>query len=238
MKVAVFDLDGTLLPGALALDLAYAFARHVDVDINSITCLMSEYQDGAVSHDELMVRLHQILQKTFAGLAVEYVAHQAELVWRQAATRLHHYVWPALESLRGAGYQIWLISGSPAQTVRVAATALGFHQWSATEFAVYDGRFTGELISAPALAGGKFGAFHALLHRTDARKLDTEKSMAVGNSPADAELLEIVGNPFAFEPDRYLARMAHYNNWPVIDRITASAAIRAISATRRPKGAV
>ena len=47
-----------------------------------------------------------------------------------------------------------------------------------------------------------------------------ERSLAVGNSPADICLLARVGHPIAFEPDPSLRREAVRRGWEITDRIT------------------
>jgi phosphoserine phosphatase len=50
--------------------------------------------------------------------------------------------------------------------------------------------------------------------------LDLARSFAIGNSPADADVLSCVGHPVAFEPEPMLAALAAERGWFIADRST------------------
>ena len=49
------------------------------------------------------------------------------------------------------------------------------------------------------------------------RGIDLEASYAYSDSETDVPMLEVVGNPYAVNPDRVLARIAHERGWPILD---------------------
>ncbi|WP_171172359.1 HAD family phosphatase [Streptomyces sp. I05A-00742] len=239
MKAAIFDMDGTLLPGALALDLACALADHFPVDLNAITAVLAAYRADALSYQQMALDTHRLLQRTFQDLPAAAVAALSQQVWQRSRTRLFAYVRPALELLGRHGYQLWLISGSPAEIIQWAARDLGFHRWSATRLEIRDGHYTGTLLAAPAMAGGKHQALGELLEEllaqgqpwplTGPGKSAMADWVAVGNSSAESDLFELVGHPLVFEPEPSLLLTACLRTWPVIDRTDALTTITAIT---------
>ncbi|MFD4374832.1 HAD family hydrolase [Streptomyces sp. NPDC058527] len=221
MKLAVLDVDGTLLPGALGLDLAHALAKDSSFDLGTLADIMAHYQHGAISHTAMTLYAHRVFRETFAGLSEEHVASRAEQVWCRARQRVFPYARPALAALQQAGYEIWLISGSPAVSVRMAALDLGVSHWRGTELTVREGRYTGEVTSTPALVGGKRRAFFDLLSRVQGRRVDVGRSLAVGTAPIDIEVFHLVGHPVVFEPDPDLDAITRTHLWPVVDQSTA-----------------
>jgi phosphoserine phosphatase len=225
VKVAVLDMDGTLVPGALGLDLAqWLLASGVRVEMGRLLDAQRAYRSGQTSYGAMSVTAHQVFAREMAGLRVGCVEKMAARVWLLARTRLFCFVRPLIAGLRRSGHQIVLISGSPQEVVGLAAADLGLDRWAAAALATCGGRYRARLLRAPGLKGGKLHAMRELL--ADAC-VDLRSSVAIGNSPGDVEVLDIVGYPFAFEPEPALAVIARERGWPAIDRGDALAVIAA-----------
>ncbi|MFD4374829.1 HAD family hydrolase [Streptomyces sp. NPDC058486] len=229
MKLAIFDVDDTLLTGALGLDLAHALAQDTDVDIPALTRLMTDFAHGDITHDQMTTMGYRFMSRTFHGLTTAQVEHRSQQVWKRAEPRLHHYVRPAFAALRAAGYEICLISGSPSQVVRLLAEELNVGHWYAAEVACRDGFFQHQVLAAPALTGGKHRAFDDLLAKAARDTADLAASLAMGDSPADAEIFERIGHPLAFEPDAELEARALTEGWPIVNRSTALAHLTSLA---------
>jgi HAD superfamily hydrolase (TIGR01490 family) len=216
MKAALFDLDGTLIPGALGLELARKLAADaVPIALEELEQLLVEYQRGSISYEQMTRQAHSIYAHGLAGLPVRTVEEAANQVWQQVSPTLHHYARPLIARLQDAGFTVLLLSGSPRETVKCAAAELEVDRWMATTLQVRDGHYTAHLTAAPSLSGGKLHALHSC---ADDIAIDLANSIAIGNSPSDAELFEIVGHPFAFEPDTALRQLATDRGWPIINR--------------------
>jgi HAD superfamily hydrolase (TIGR01490 family) len=227
MKAAIFDLDGTLIRGALGLELARKLAAATaPIALKELEQVLVEYQRGSISHEQMTRRAHSIYAHGLASLPVGMVEEAANEVWQRAGRTLHHYARPLIAGLRNAGFTVLLISGSPRETVKRAAADLEVDRWSAATLQVRDGRYTTRLTAAPGLVGGKLSALHGCANDI---AIDLAHSIAIGNSPSDAELLEIVGHPFAFEPDAELRQLATDRGWPIINRHNTLKTINAIA---------
>jgi phosphoserine phosphatase len=218
-KVAVLDVDGTLIPGALGLELARRLAAlGAAIDLGELEDLLASYSGGGVGHEAMTRQAHRIYAHGLAGLDVEEVRAAAAVVWRQVADRVFGYARPVIARLGEAGFRVLMISGSPAEVVERAAADLGVEGWRGAALATEGGRYLPRIVSAPAVPGGKLRALRAL---TGGHAVDLSASLAVGNAPSDIELLRRVGRPYAFEPDRALRRVAASEGWPVVDRHSA-----------------
>jgi phosphoserine phosphatase len=219
MKVAVLDVDGTLIPGSLGLDLARRLAAlGAAVNLAELEHVLGSYGNGDISHEAMTASAHRIYAHGLAGLRVDEVREAAAEVWREASGQVFGYARPLLSTLSGAGFRVLLISGSPAEVVELAAADLGAAGWHGASLETVGDRYLPKIVSAPGLPGGKLRALRAL---TAAGPDTLPVSLAVGNSPTDIALLERAARPYAFEPDRTLHQLAAAKGWPIIDRHNA-----------------
>ena len=89
---------------------------------------------------------------------------------------------------------------------------LGADHVVATRLVEVDGRYTGE-VEYYAYGPNKAKAMQEL---ADEHGYDLATSFAYSDSETDAPMLEIVGHPFAVNPDKALRRMAEENDWPIL----------------------
>jgi phosphoserine phosphatase len=89
---------------------------------------------------------------------------------------------------------------------------LGADHVVATRMEVADGKYTGN-IRFYAYAENKAKAITDLARK---RGYDLERSYAYSDSITDVHMLEIVGHPYAVNPDKDLRRTARERGWPVL----------------------
>jgi hypothetical protein len=77
---------------------------------------------------------------------------------------------------------------------------------------VADGKYTGK-IRFYAYAENKAKAISDLARK---RGYDLDRSFAYSDSATDVHMLEIVGHPYAVNPDKELRRIAKERGWPVL----------------------
>jgi phosphoserine phosphatase len=75
-----------------------------------------------------------------------------------------------------------------------------------------ENRYTGRL-EFYAQGEGKAVAIREI---AEARHIDLSSSSAYSDSETDVPMLELVGHPYAVNPDRNLARIAHEREWPIL----------------------
>ena len=143
------------------------------------------------------------------------VRDAAAAVWREVSGQVFDYARPLIRRLHDAGYRVLLVSGSPAEIVEAAAAGLGADGSAGARLATASGRYLPRILAAPAMPRGKTRALRAL---TAGEPEGPACTLALGNARSDAEVLRRVRHPFAFEPDRALARAAATHGWPVVGR--------------------
>lgn len=210
MRLAVFDIDGTLVAGSTES----AFARRL-IGARRIGARQAyAYAVFAMRHMRRGRRLAQIDKAYLAGLdyadletlAARFVAeHVGAHLFEPAATRLRWH--------RDRGDEVLLLSGTLDCIARPLARMLGVESVCATQLAVEAGRCQ----ARPPLRH-PFGAAKATLlrHYASEHGFDLAEAFAYANSRHDIALLATVGKPVAVRPDRELLAMARRSGWEVI----------------------
>ncbi|WP_158841519.1 haloacid dehalogenase-like hydrolase [Saccharothrix deserti] len=232
MNIAVLDVDGTLLPGALADPLPAMLL------------------DAGLSPRDRGVRLRELLatgepetpprpgafNELFAAMLTDVPrrpvsALMAEL-WLVQRERLFDFTRPLVAAVREAGFTPMLISGGPEEMVAHLAAELGVDRFRGTRFAVEDDLYTGEVESTVEGAKDKVA-----LELAAGAVVAWSRSLAIGNSLGDVEVFKQVGHRIAFEPTPGLLAVARENRWHLADRTDLPDVLRdrvGITLVRRP----
>lgn len=212
---AFFDLDKTII--AKSSTLAFSRPFYAGGLITRGSVLRSAYAQfvylvGGADHDQ-MEKMRAYLSDLSSGWDVQTVR---EIV----AETLHHIVEPLvydeavtlIEEHQLAGRDVVIVSASGAEVVEPIGDLLGADAVIATRMEIAEGKYTGE-ISFYAYAENKATAISELARN---RGYDLERSYAYSDSVTDVHMLEIVGHPYAVNPDRELRRTAASRGWPVL----------------------
>ena len=212
-RLAVFDLDRTLLPGS-SLSL---FGRA----LHRAGMVGSRQMVGYLAREAFFLRRGQGVSGAHRLLA----ALLADVADREAA--------PLLDVAEGLGDEIartalpgarWLLdrhlaagdfcviaSASPQPLVDAAARALGAQRAVGTRAEVCDERFTGRLEGPFCHGRGKLARLWV-----EVGPADLSRATAYSDSMSDLPLLTAAGRPVAVNPDRRLRREARTQGWPVL----------------------
>ncbi|QIK67635.1 HAD-IB family hydrolase [Nocardioides sp. HDW12B] len=213
---AFFDLDKTIIATSSALAFSKSF--YAGGLINRRSVLRSAYAQfvflaGGADHDQ-MEKMRAFLSQMVTGWPVDTVS---ELV----NDTLHNIVEPLvydeavslIEEHRLAGRDVIIVSASGREMVEPIGAMLGVDAVIASQLAVSEGRYTGE-IDFYAYAENKATA---MVDLAEERGYDLARSYAYSDSITDAAMLEAVGHPHAVNPDKELRRLAVSREWPVLD---------------------
>jgi HAD superfamily hydrolase (TIGR01490 family) len=212
---AFFDLDKTII--ARSSTLAFSKPFQAGGLISRRAVLRSAYAQfvyhvGGADHDQ-MEKMRQFLSALCAGWEVQTVR---DIV----AETLHHVVDPLvfdeavslIEEHHLAGRDVVIVSASGAEVVEPIGELLGADGVVATRMEIVDGRYTGT-IDYYAYGENKAAALREL---AESHGYDHERSYAYSDSITDLHMLEVVGHPYAVNPDRDLRREANARGWPVL----------------------
>lgn len=218
MNLALFDLDGTLLPrdsdhafGEFLIAQGWAdageFKRRNDdfyADYLAGRLDMTAYVDFATSawRDRPEAELAEV-QRRFVDEVVQPMLTAPAL----ALVRQH------LE----AGDRVAMVTATNEFVTRPICALFGIDTLIATDL-VRDtrGRVTGAIAGTPSFREGKIERVQAWL-AADGLALDGfERSVFYSDSTNDLPLLERVSHPVATNPGEGLARIARERGWPVL----------------------
>jgi HAD superfamily hydrolase (TIGR01490 family) len=212
---AFFDLDKTII--AKSSVLAFGRPFYQGGLINRRAVLRSAYAQFvfalAGADADQMERMRAYLTSMCAGWEVSQVR---EIV----SETLHEIIDPivydeAVELIgmhKAAGRDVVIVSSSGEEVVAPIGAMLGADHTIGTSMVVADGRYTGE-ISRYAYGPGKAEAMREL---ADELGYDLSACYAYSDSATDLPMLEVVGHPFAVNPDRALRKVAAERDWPTL----------------------
>lgn len=180
---AVFDFDGTLLPGDSLLPfLALVAGRRALVGAlvrrgPRIAAAMAGMSDRGEAKRRLLTDL-------VGGRAVADVEEAARRFSAALVGRLRPDVLARLRWHQSAGHRTVIVSASPGVYVRPVGAALGVDGVMATELVIGDGRFTGSIDGRNCRGAEKLDRLRAWLGSREQGRL-----WVYGDSAGDRELL-------------------------------------------------
>jgi HAD superfamily hydrolase (TIGR01490 family) len=216
VRAAFFDLDKTVIAKSSLVALGPEFhARGLLHRRTLVWAVLSQLLFIRFGADEKrLTKFRESVLKVTKGwdrdevreLVDETINHVIEpLIYDEALELIDHH--------RIQGDEVWLVSMSPEEIVEPFAALLGITGAIASKAMVDEnGKFTGEMAF---FAQGENKAL-AIRELAAARGIDLAESYAYSDSETDEPMLHCVGHPFAVNPDRALARIAHENEWPVL----------------------
>ena len=214
--VAVFDMDGTLLPSNVVESYLWlrlpelsgaARTREVaDVARALPRWLLTERRDRGAFLRSVYRRYEGAEYAQLLRVVDEHVTGIMLSRLSAAATR-------AIRDHRAAGHHTVLITGAIRPLTRPVEPL--FDEVIAADLAIGDdGRCTG-FLAQPPLVGESRAAW--LRHRGADAGWDLAASYAYADSASDLPLLRAVGHPIVVDPDVALSRIARRQRWIVED---------------------
>jgi len=215
-RIAIFDLDHTLLP----IDSDYEWGQFL-CDIGAVDrgyfelCnkeFYAQYVAGTLDATEyLEFTLHTLSE--FSADQLKQMHHQ---YMRDVITPA---ILPAARQLlaRHKNDLLLMITATNRFVTEPIARALGFENLIAAlpEFST-DGRITGKLIGTPTSGIGKVTHLTEWLHQRGKTLASFERSYFYSDSHNDLPLLEQVSHPVATNPDATLTAHAQARGWPIL----------------------
>ncbi|MDX1376273.1 MAG: HAD family hydrolase [Burkholderiales bacterium] len=217
MKLALFDLDNTLLAG----DSDYEWGQFL-VDRGVLDRETYEAQNAAYfeQYKAGTLDIHEYLGFALRPLA----AHTPEALarWHEAfmRTRIAPMIGePARALVRDhleRGELCAIVTATNSFVTAPIARAFGVRHLIATEPESRGGRFTGRVAGTPCFREGKIARVDDWLASLGRPLAKFEASVFYSDSHNDLPLLERVSRPVAVDPDPQLAAEAARRGWRVI----------------------
>lgn len=216
-RVAVLDVDGTLLPGSLGLRMLHEIARrHADrADAaQTVLDLYSEYIQDKIGYDDMASAAIQLYCRTLSGLTESAVHDIALHVWAEQRDQVFAFVRPLVSLLTRHAIEPVIVSSSPEPVVKCLAASLRILRYRGSRFSLTAGQYDGDRYDSPYFEGKQ----RSVIALYPGRHVDWPKSVAVGNSLGDRTVLSAAGHAFVFEPDRQFRVEVADRHWRVVHR--------------------
>ncbi|MEO5843617.1 MAG: HAD-IB family hydrolase [Caldimonas sp.] len=217
-KLALFDLDGTLLAGdtdvlwceflidAGVLDRATFAAANREV--------ASRYEAGAIAAIEFAA----FYAATLAGRSpAQWAPLRARFIAATIAPKLGAAAFELVARHRSAGDRLVLTTATNRFLTAPIAARLGIDELIATELEVAPGgEFSGRTTGIVNMREGKVARLATWLSAEGQSLASLASATLYSDSINDLALLDAVGTPIVVDPDDHLRAEAARRAWPVI----------------------
>ncbi len=214
-RLAVIDLDGTLLRGMNAERIFYLhlLAGGHAGPLRLGGFLLSLFRDTLRLGFRPALGANARILKGRTPDKVGQWAHAFGRVFLRKA--IPDDLRRKILSLKAQGCRIVLLSGSLQVLVDQLKERLEAEILIGTELEVADGRLTGRKTGIFAYGPGKIDA---LYKRIDPEGIDWAGSWALADRISDLPVFELVGHPVVVHGDRKLRRLARERGWEIIGK--------------------
>lgn len=217
MKLAIFDIDGTLFRSSLLIELMNGLVqngifpkkaqREIDKEHRAWLNREGEYGD-------YLGKVIRVYQKYISGCSEKVVEQVVDEVLDREKKKLYRYTRNLIKDLKKKDYFLFAISGSPGHILTSFAKELGFDKYLGGYYEVVDGKFTGnQPFGNPS--EDKRKTLNEFLEKGYGN-FELSTAIGVGDTESDIPFLEMVGNPIAFNPNKKLAEYAKKRKWEII----------------------
>lgn len=217
MKLALFDLDNTLLAGDSDFEWAqFLIEQHVlDREVYEARNVefYEQYKAGTLDiHEFLDFQLKPLSRHPRSQLDAWHREFLEKRILPLIAPGAHELI---NRHMLGGDLCVIITATNRFVTAPIART-LGISHLIATEPEQKDGEFTGQVSGLPCFREGKIARLESWLDEHNLTWLSFLESWFYSDSLNDLPLLNKVTHPVAVDPDATLKGYAEKNAWPII----------------------
>lgn len=221
-KVAIFDLDGTLIEHHLWLGILKNHLKKKKNLFWSFWYLITHFTAFPLWKMKLIStqKFYQNWAKDMPIMMKGIKLEEGKEIFNWVSEK---YLLPSikseslnrLKSHQKEGFLTILTSGSFQGVVEIIAKSLNIDFALGTELEINRERFTGKIIPPLCFGEGKKEKLENLFSEKNL-EIDFKNSFAYSDSIFDLPVLNLVGNPVVVNPDKELLNIAKSNGWQII----------------------
>lgn len=216
-KLAIFDLDNTLLAGdsdhAWGEYLCHAGLVDAEQHRRRNDAFYQQYQQGVLDMNEYC----EFAIAPIVGLPVSHLNElHAEFMTLFVEPMLQASAQRLIDGHKAAGDICVIVTATNRFITAPIAQRLGIAHLVATDLAQVAGVLTGKIDGKPCFQAGKIGKLEAWLRQQDDNSLSMQNAVFYSDSFNDIPLLEAVSEAVAVDPDDRLRRHASEQGWRII----------------------
>ncbi|MDP2433867.1 MAG: HAD family hydrolase [Pseudomonadota bacterium] len=215
MRLALFDLDNTLLAGDSDFEWAQFLIDQGVLDRELYEARNQEFYD---QYKAGTLDIHEFLDFQLKPLARHPRAQLGAWHRDYMASKVIPMIAPGTAELlqRHADDVCMIVTATNSFVTAPIARHLGVPHLIATEPEQVNGDFTGRVAGAPSFREGKVARLEQWLSEQGKTWADVTESWFYSDSLNDLPLLARVHHPVAVDPDATLREHAEKHGWPVI----------------------
>ena len=215
-KIAVFDIDGTLFRWQLFHELVAElgkqglFPKEV---ANKVEEKFFEWRALQATWADYEAAVVEAIQNYIAQIPPAKLNECAKTVVDKSGHKVYNYTSNLVKKLKNNGYHLLALTGSQQEIAEIFAKKHGFDDCLGSLMAKdKDGNFTKEYERFVIGNKAEILKNYCQLNGFDL----ANNSYAVGDSAGDGQMLALVQNPIAFNPDEELFKSAMENDWKIV----------------------
>lgn len=210
-KIAVFDIDGTLLKGNSTekIFIIYLLKNRL-IKLKGLLLFLLQFIVHLPFDLTLAIRANKFY---IAGQNRQDILKQTkQFFFKEIVPRIPHTALHKIRYLKDTGYEIVLLSGIPDLLIREYQKYLSAEKAFGTPLEIHNGTYSGRLSGLHPY--GKIKA-HIIKEYHKKSPIDFQSSYAFADRGSDAFLLELFGKPTAVNPNKKLLTVAIKNGWKI-----------------------
>ncbi|MGI5920466.1 MAG: HAD family hydrolase [Syntrophomonadaceae bacterium] len=218
MNLAIFDFDGTLLTRDTLPALAKEWLRQKRSRAKVIVIYLSliptfiRYKLRLINREKFKNIAFDKFNRIYQGMTKKEINEFFQSAYPNLKKKFNTTVIKEIRTARQQKFHCVLLSGSYADLLRIVAHDLGIDTVIGAELAFREGIVDHR--GVPFINGKKKVA---LLQKTFTGKIvNWDSSRCFADSVADIELMQLVGEPVAVNPDPGLLSYALENQWKIV----------------------
>jgi HAD superfamily hydrolase (TIGR01490 family) len=214
-KFAAFDIDGTILRNALFFQVIDELIVKGLLPIESKKELDDKFElyrqrkHPEAFHTYSEVAVNTLFSNIHTLNLSDYRSAVDEVI-KKSSSHVYVYTRDLISKLKEQGYFLIALSGSEMYAVEQFTKQFDFDLAFGETYVEKDGMLTGEV-------GEVFRQKDVFLKKfVEEHNLTFKDSFAIGDSLADAKMLELVENPIAYNPEDSLYKLAKEKGWKIV----------------------
>ena len=213
--VAFFDVDGTLLKSTIVHYYIWMRSAHTPFLIKRLWLIgfLPKIVYYLILDRISRPRFNAVFYRNYRGMrAAEVKALSTEMFKVYLRPKIFSAAMSQIQEHKEQGVAVVFVTGSLDFIVQPIADYLAIDAVLAPQLGEQDGRFTGELTTAPLISEEKAKAVQTYAEQ---HEISLEESYAYGDSQSDLPMLECVGNPVVVNPGKALREKAVTSGWEI-----------------------
>ena len=214
MKLAIFDLDNTLIGGDSDCLWGEFLTEKGYIDSDAYKKgherFYGQYTEGTMDIYEFLQFQLKVLadndMQTLNAWRENYIEEKIRPIVLPKAVEI-------VEDHRQKGHELLIVTATNRFITEPIAKEYNIKELIACEPEIVDGEYTGKVVGTPSFADGKVTRLNEWLER---RGNKLEESWFYSDSHNDIPLLKEVDHAIAVDADEKLIKEAKKQNWPII----------------------